>query len=93
MALQPLRNYAAVEPLKQQDEVVNGIFISANQLGEGVLKGTVVAAGPDTLLKVGDIIAYGRYGWGEMRDNGRVIHIMPDELVLSVIVPDVVVAE
>lgn len=85
MTFRPLGNKIIVEPLKKQDEVVNGILLSAAQLGEGVLKGAVVAVGPEATVKVGEEVAFARFGFDEIRDGMKVYYVLPEELVHAVI--------
>lgn len=85
MIFRPLANKLIIEPLKAQDEVVNGIIIEAKSLGEKALTGTVIAAGPLATVKVGEVVAFARYGYDEVRDGLKTYLVMPEELVLTVI--------
>lgn len=92
MKFTPLTNRIVVEPLKAQDEVVNGILIPASQLGEGTLRGTVVAAGPTATVTPGAIVVHSKYGFDELKDGGRTYYVMPEDLVLATIEADALVA-
>ena len=92
MKFRPLANRVIIEPLKAEDQVVGGLVISAKTLGEAVLRGIVRAAGPETTLKVGDTVAFGRYGFDEIKDGAKTYYVMPDVLVLTTIEEDAVPA-
>lgn len=85
MAFFPLGNKIIVEPVKAQDEVINGIIVAANKLGDAVLKGTVLAVGPDATVKTGSTVAFGRYGFDEIKDGMKTYYVMPEDLVLTVV--------
>lgn len=85
MIFHPLSNKIIVEPIKSEDAVINGILVPTDILGEAVLKGVVIAAGPDATVKTGDTVAFGKYGFDELRDGPKKYYVMPEQLILTVI--------
>lgn len=89
MNIKPLADRVLIQPAAAEDKTASGIIIP-DSAKEKPLKGTVVAVGKgtkdeDMVVKVGDIVLYGKYAGTELElDNEKYI-IMRQSDILAVI--------
>lgn len=89
MAIQPLADRVLVKPVAAEEKTLGGIIIP-DSAKEKPAKGEVVAVGRGTkdeemLLKVGDVVLYGKYAGTEIEHEGEKYLIMRQSDVLATI--------
>ena len=87
--IKPLADRVIVEPAIAEEKTAGGIIIP-DTAKEKPQKGTVVAAGPGKkdepmMLKVGDVVLYGKYSGTEVNLDGTTYLIMKESDVYAVI--------
>ncbi len=96
LSLSPLGDRVLVAPLEEKAEKVldSGIIIPDSEKKEKPQKGKVLAVGPgrydDGVLvpmsvKKGDIILFSKYGYDEVKEDGKEYLILPESQILAVI--------
>lgn len=78
--IKPLADRVLIEPAQVEEKTIGGIIIP-DTAKEKPLKGTVVAAGNGTkdeemVLKVGDVVLFGKYAGTELEFEGKKYLIM-----------------
>lgn len=89
MNIKPLADRVVIKPTPAEEVTMAGIIIP-DSAKEKPLKGEVVAVGNGTkdeemVLKVGDIVLYGKYAGTEIELDGEKILIMRQSDVLATI--------
>lgn len=89
MNIKPLADRVLIAPAAAEEKTVGGIIIP-DSAKEKPLKGTVLAVGNGTkdeemVLKVGDMVLYGKYAGTELEIEGDKCLIMRQSDVLAVI--------
>jgi chaperonin GroES len=94
LSITPLADRVVVEPLSRDEVSASGIIIPDTASREKPERGTVVAVGPgrydeDFLIpmtvKVGDHVLFSKYGYDEVKVDGKDYLILPESSVLAVI--------
>lgn len=85
----PLHDRVVVKPAPAEEKTAGGIIIP-DTAKEKPQRGTVVAAGPGkkdepTLVKVGDIVLYGKYAGTELQLEGGDYLIMRESDILAIV--------
>ena len=80
MSIKPLADRILVKPLAAEEKTIGGIIIP-DSAKEKPAKGEIIAVGAGTkdeemILKVGDIILYGKYAGTEIEHEGKKFLIM-----------------
>lgn len=80
MSIKPLADRILVKPLVAEEKTIGGIIIP-DSAKEKPAKGKIIAVGTGTkdeemILKVGDIILYGKYAGTEIEHEGEKFLIM-----------------
>ena len=80
MSIKPLADLILVKPLAAEEKTIGGIIIP-DSAKEKPAKGEIIAVGTGTkdeemILKVGDIILYGKYAGTEIEHEGEKFLIM-----------------
>ena len=80
MSIKPLADRILVKPLAAEEKTIGGIIIP-DSAKEKPAKGEIIAVGAGTkdeemILKVGDIILYGKYAGTEIEHEGEEFLIM-----------------
>ena len=80
MSIKPLADRILVKPLAAEEKTIGGIIIP-DSAKEKPAKGEIIAVGAGTkdeemILKVGDIILYGKYAGTEIEHEGAKVIIM-----------------
>lgn len=80
MSIKPLADRILVKPLAAEEKTIGGIIIP-DSAKEKPAKGEIIAVGAGTkdeemILKVGDIILYGKYAGTEIKHEGEKYLIM-----------------
>lgn len=82
MNIKPLADRVLVEPAPAEETTKGGIIIP-DTAKEKPQKGTVVAVGPVTTLKAGDVVLYGRYSNTELEYEGKTYLIMKESDIFA----------
>lgn len=87
--IKPLADRVLIKPVAAEEKTIAGIIIP-DSAKEKPLRGEIVAAGSGTkdeemVLKVGDIVLYGKYAGSELEYDGEKYLIMKQSDVLAVI--------
>ncbi len=87
MSIKPLADRILVKPLAAEEKTIGGIIIP-DSAKEKPAKGEIIAVGAGTkdeemILKVGDIILYGKYAGTEIEHEGEKFLIMRQNDVLA----------
>jgi chaperonin GroES len=95
LALRPLDDRVAVEPLDAETTTAGGIVLP-DAAQEKPQRGRIVAAGPGPLLEtgergdlsvaVGDEVIFGKYGGADIEVDGRDIKILHEGEILAKVV-------
>lgn len=85
----PLHDRVVVKPAPAEEKTAGGIIIP-DTAKEKPQRGTVVAAGPGkkdepTLVKVGDVVLYGKYAGTELQLDGGDYLIMRESDILAIV--------
>lgn len=85
--IKPLADRVLIEPAQVEEKTIGGIIIP-DTAKEKPLKGTVVAAGngtkdEDMVLKVGDVVLFGKYSGTELEFEGKKYLIMRQSDVIA----------
>lgn len=85
--IKPLADRVLIEPAQVEEKTIGGIIIP-DTAKEKPLKGTVVAAGngtkdEDMVLKVGDVVLFGKYAGTELEFEGKKYLIMRQSDVIA----------
>lgn len=88
--IKPLADRVVIKPVAAEEKTVSGIIIPDNAK-EKPLRGEVLAAGNGTkdeemVLKVGDMVLYGKYAGTEIELDGEKYLIMRQQDVLAVLI-------
>lgn len=92
ITLSPLGDRIVVLPLAKEDVTASGILIPDSAKQEKPERGTVVAVGPgkydDGVLtpmsvKVGDTVLFSKYGFDEVKIDGKEYYILSESNVLA----------
>lgn len=86
--IKPLADRVVIKPVAAEEKTIAGIIIPDNAK-EKPLRGEVLAAGNGTkdeemVLKVGDMVLYGKYAGTEIELDGEKYLIMRQQDVLAV---------
>jgi chaperonin GroES len=94
LSISPLADRIVVAPLPREEVSASGIIIPDTASREKPEQGTVVAVGPGkydngTLLpmtvKVGDAVLFSKYGYDDVKIDGREYLILPESSVLAIL--------
>ena len=95
LSIQPLADRIVVEPASKEEVSTSGIIIPDTAKDEKPERGTVVAVGPGKFgddnelvpmtLKVGDTVIFSKYGFDEVKVDGKEYLILSESSVLAVI--------
>lgn len=90
MTIKPLGDRVLIEPAKAEEVTAAGIFIP-DSAKEKPLKGTVIACGNGTkdeemLVKVNDVVLYGKYAGTEVNVDGKKLLMMRQSDIMGVVV-------
>lgn len=94
VALSPLGDRVVVFPLAKEESTASGILIPDSAKQEKPERGTVVAVGPgryddgDLLpmtVKIGDTVLFSKYGFDEVKIEGKEYFIVSEANILAVI--------
>lgn len=85
--IKPLADRVLIEPAQVEEKTIGGIIIP-DTAKEKPLKGTVVATGngtkdEDMVLKVGDVVLFGKYAGTELEFEGKKYLIMRQSDVIA----------
>lgn len=85
--IKPLADRVLIEPAQIEEKTIGGIIIP-DTAKEKPLKGTVIAAGngtkdEDMVLKVGDVVLFGKYAGTELEFEGKKYLIMRQSDVIA----------
>jgi chaperonin GroES len=92
IALAPLADRVVVAPFPKDEATASGILIPDSANRDKPERGTVVAVGPgryddgDLLpmsLVVGDVVLFSKYGYDEVKIDGKEYFILPESQVLA----------
>lgn len=88
--IKPLADRVVIKPVAAEEKTVSGIIIPDNAK-EKPLRGEVLAAGNGTkdeemVLKVGDMVLYGKYAGTDIELEGEKYLIMRQQDVLAVLI-------
>lgn len=89
MNIRPLADRILVRPVAAEEKTVSGIIIP-DSAKEKPAKGEVLAVGQGTkdeamVLKVGDVVLYGKYAGTEIEHEGEKYLVMRQSDVLAII--------
>ena len=87
--IKPLADRVVIQPATAEETTKGGIIIP-DTAKEKPHKGTVVAAGPGkkdepTVVKVGDVVLYGKYSGTELSIEGSDYLIMRESDILAIV--------
>jgi len=94
MSILPLRDRVVVAPLPKDEVTLSGILIPDSAKQDKPEQGTVVAVGPGVYdagklvpmtLKIGDTILFSKYGYKEVKVDGKEYFILSESEVLAVL--------
>ena len=96
ISLSPLGDRIVVEAASKEETSASGIIIPDTAKAEKPERGTVVAAGPGKwnedgdervpmTVKVGDTVIFSKYGYDEVKVDGKEYFILSESSVLAVI--------
>lgn len=94
LSISPLSDRVVVEPVAKEEVSASGIIIPDTASREKPEQGTVVAIGPGKhedgakvpmTVKVGDIVLFSKYGYDEVKIDGKEYFILPESSVLAII--------
>ncbi len=92
IGLSPLNDRVVVAPFPKDEATPSGILIPDSANRDKPERGTVVAVGPgryddgDLLpmsLVVGDVVLFSKYGYDEVKIDGKEYFILPESQVLA----------
>ncbi len=94
LAIKPLGDRVVVQPMPKDEVSTSGIIIPDSAKQEAPSKGTVVAVGagryddgvvvPMT-VSVGDTILFSKYGYDEVKVDGKDYYILSESSVLAIL--------
>jgi chaperonin GroES len=89
MNIKPLSDRVLVEAAAAEEVTAGGIYIP-DTAKEKPQKGTVVAVGPGkkdepTMVKVGDMVLYGKYSGTELNVDGKDYLMMRESDILAIV--------
>ena len=94
MAIKPLADRIVIETLEAEKQTAGGIYIPDNAK-EKPQKGKVVAVGTGRVtdsgstlalvLKVDDVVLYGKYAGTEVSDEGKDLIVLKESDVLAIV--------
>lgn len=94
MAIKPLADRIVIETLEAEKQTAGGIYIPDNAK-EKPQKGKVVAVGTGRvtdsgstlalMLKVDDVVLYGKYAGTEVSDEGKDLIVLKESDVLAIV--------
>lgn len=82
--IKPLKERVVVEPFEQEEMTSGGIYIP-DIAKERPSKGRIVAAGEETIVKVGDTVIYGKYSGTEFKFFDKDYLIMNESDIFAII--------
>lgn len=94
ISLSPLGDRVVVFPLAKDEVTASGILIPDSAKQEKPERGTVVATGPGKYddgalvpmtVKVGDTVLFSKYGYDEVKIDGKEYYILSESNVLAII--------
>ncbi|HEY4489448.1 MAG TPA: co-chaperone GroES [Candidatus Paceibacterota bacterium] len=95
LALTPLADRVVVAPASKEEVSASGIIIPDTTKAEKPERGTVMAVGPGKVgddneripmtVKVGDTVLFSKYGYDEVKIDGKEYFILSESSVLAVI--------
>lgn len=89
MTIKPLADRVLIQPVAAEEVTMSGIIIP-DSAKEKPLKGKVLAVGHGTkdeemVLKVGDVVLYGKYAGTEIEADGAKLLMMRQSDVLAIV--------
>jgi chaperonin GroES len=95
LSIQPLADRVVVQPASREEVSASGIIIPDTAKPEKPERGTVVAVGPGKVgddnervpmsVKVGDTVIFSKYGFDEVKVDGKEYYILSESSVLAII--------
>lgn len=94
LSISPLSDRIVVEPVSKEEVTASGILIPDTASREKPEQGTVVAVGPGKYddgalvpmtVSVGDTVLFSKYGYDEVKVDGKEYFILPESSVLAII--------
>jgi chaperonin GroES len=85
MNIQPLDDRVLIEPTSKEEQTKSGIVIPDTSDKEKPEQGKVIAVGPKTTVKVGDVVLFTKYGPNEVKINNKEYLIAKEEDILAII--------
>lgn len=84
--IRPLGTRAWVEPTETKTEKIGSLFVPDTSVEKKPTTGIVKAIGPDAkLVKVGDVIIYGRYAGQQLElPGGEKVFVIKEEDIIAV---------
>jgi chaperonin GroES len=97
LSIQPLGNRALIRPFTKGELVTKnsfGIILPDSGKEEKAEQGTVLAVGPGVYqdgkllpvsVKVGDVVAFSKYGYDDINVDGEELYLIKDENILAIL--------
>jgi chaperonin GroES len=87
--IRPLADRVVIQPADAEEKTASGLYIP-DTAKEKPMRGTVLAVGPGkkddpTMVKVGDVVLYGKYSGTEIQIDGRDYLIMRENDILAIV--------
>ena len=87
--IQPLADRVVIEPATAEEKTASG-FIMPDTANERAQRGVVVAVGPGkkdepTMVKVGQVVLYGKYAGTEIQIEGKDYLIMKESDIFAIV--------
>ena len=95
ISITPLADRVVVQPASREEVSASGIIIPDTAAKEKPERGTVVAVGPGKVgddneripmsVSVGDTVIFSKYGFDEVKVDGKEYYILSESSVLAII--------
>jgi len=85
MNIKPLDDRVLIEPISEEESTKSGIVIPETADKEKSEQGKVIAVGPKTTVKVGDVVLFSKYGPNEIKIDNKEYLIAKEEDILAII--------
>jgi len=93
--MEPLYDRVIIKPIAEESKTASGIYIPDTASKEKPQKGTIVAVGPGKpnkngtitpmVVKVGDVVLYGKYSGDEIKIESVEYKILLEENIFAII--------
>lgn len=94
VSISPLGDRIVLAPLAKEEATLSGILIPDSAKQDKPERGTVVAVGPGKYddgalvpmqVKIGDTVLFSKYGYEEVKVDGKDYYILSESSVLAII--------